>query len=62
MLVAGEYNPARRPGTFDEIAAAVEFLCTPNSAYMNGQVIVRYSLLAYYIFSHATRIQAFISL
>lgn len=45
MLVAGAYNPAGRPGTSDEIAAAVEFLCTPDSAYITGQVIVR--LLVY---------------
>ena len=62
MLVAGEYNPTRRPGTSDEIAAVVEFLCMPNIACTTGQVIVRYSLLAYYIFSHATPIQPSISL
>ena len=45
MIVAGAYNPAGRPGTSDEIAAAVEFLCTPDSAYITGQVIVR--LLVY---------------
>ncbi len=38
MLQAGEYNPVGRPGTSDEIAAAVEFLCTPDSSYITGQV------------------------
>jgi 3-oxoacyl-[acyl-carrier protein] reductase len=38
MLTAGEYNPIGRPGTSDEIAAAAEFLCTPDSAYITGQV------------------------
>eukprot|EP01052_Picozoa_sp_SAG31_P034007 SAG31_NODE_3914_length_3756_cov_1.638228_3_plen_59_part_00 len=40
MLEAGKYNPVGRPGTADEIAAACEFLCTPDSSYITGQIIV----------------------
>ena len=32
-------NPFERLGTPDEIAAAIEFLCSPEGAWINGQVI-----------------------
>ena len=38
LLRAGKYNPVGRPGTSDEVAAAVEFLCRPDSSYITGQV------------------------
>ncbi len=35
-LRAGRHTPAGRPGTADEVAAAVEFLCRPDCAYITG--------------------------
>ena len=36
----GQLNPTRRPGQPDEIAKAVVFLASDDSAYVNGQAIV----------------------
>lgn len=36
----GRATPLRRPGTAHEVAAAIAFLCAPESSYVTGQVIV----------------------
>ena len=39
-LEAGQHTPIGRPGTPDEVAAAVAFLCTDEAGYLTGQSIV----------------------
>jgi 3-oxoacyl-[acyl-carrier protein] reductase len=39
-LEAGRHTPLGRPGTPDEVAAAVAFLCTAESSYVTGQTLV----------------------
>jgi 3-oxoacyl-[acyl-carrier protein] reductase len=39
-LAAGERTPVGRPGTPDEVAAAVVFLCADESSYVTGHALV----------------------
>src|SRR6202043_3059759 len=39
-IVAGKHTPVGRPGSPDEVAAAIAFLAAESSSYITGQLIV----------------------